>query len=126
MTATAPTPSILVSYIDEPVALVNARHVTFLGPAAELPAGHPRLRLLIYMARYAQLVACRERPGPYTDADAERFARAALIEPAELRAHRRESDQDLAQRFRLPVEQIPPARGELLPTTPPRWRPRGR
>jgi hypothetical protein len=108
-----PKPSILVTYENEPVALVNARHVSFLPPASDLPGGHRRLRLFIYMARYAQLIASGDRPEPYADADAERFARAALIDPGELRAHRGESDESLVDRFRLPIEQIRHARREL-------------
>jgi hypothetical protein len=122
---TDPKPSILVTYDNEPVALVNARHVNFLSPESDLPAGHPRLRLFIYMARYAQLIASGERPGPYSDTDAERFARAALIDPHELRAHRGESDDQLAKRFKLPVEQIGAARQNILVETPPRRRPHG-
>jgi hypothetical protein len=118
-----PTPSILVTYNDQPAALVNARHVTFV--CAELPAGHPRLRMLIYMARYAQLIASGERSGPYTDADAERFARAALIDQNQLRAHCHESDQQLAARFNLPIEQIPAARRDLAQPRGPDGRPGG-
>jgi len=110
---TLPPPSILVSQSDEPVALVNARHVSFLPTVSDLPANHPRLRLVLYMARYAQLIASGEHPGPYTDPDAERFARAALIDPSALRAHRRESDHQLAQRFQPPVEQVGHARQDL-------------
>jgi hypothetical protein len=123
MTEREPTPSILVSYDNQPAALVNARHVTFV--CDELPAGHPRLRMLIYMARYAQLIADGERPGPYSDEDAQRFARAALIDAAQLRAHRDESDEQLAARFNLPLEQIPAARRDLATAGGPRGMPSG-
>jgi len=73
-------PSILVTYHDRPIALVNARHTTLLGPAAEPPTSNPRLRLHLYMAHYAQLIARAELPGPYRDHDAERYAQAALGE----------------------------------------------
>ncbi len=123
MTPREPTPSILVTYNDESAALVNARHVTFV--CAELPAGHPRLRMLIYMARYAQLIASGERSGPYTDADAERFARGALVSPDEPRRHWHESDEQLAARFGLPLEQIPAARQDLTQLREPDRRPGG-
>lgn len=125
MTTREPTPSILISYDGEPVALVNARLVTFIGSSTDLPDGSPLLRMLLYMARYAQLVATGERLGPYTDEDAERFARAALIDPVQLRAHRDETNNQLAARFKLPVEQIPAARCELISATRPSSRPHG-
>jgi hypothetical protein len=106
--------NILVTYNHEPVALVNARRATLLGPVAELPAGHPQLRLTVYMAIYAQLIASGQRRGPYDDQDAQRFARDALIDPHELARDEHQTDQRLAQRFRVPVEQIAAARAELL------------
>ncbi len=56
--------NILVTYNHQPIALVNARRATLLGPIADLPAGHPLLRLTIYMASYAHLIASGQHPGP--------------------------------------------------------------
>ena len=73
-------PSILVTHHHRPIALVNARHTTLLGPLRDPAVANPQLRLHLYMAHYAQLVARDELPGPYRDEDAERFAQAALEE----------------------------------------------
>jgi hypothetical protein len=70
--------SILVTHQRQQIALVNARHTTLLGPAAQLPAGHARLRHLMHMTHYAQLIARGQLPGHYRDEDAEQFARQAL------------------------------------------------
>jgi hypothetical protein len=109
-----PDGTILVTYENEPVALASAHRIEFLPAATELRPGHPRLRLFMYMVRYAELVARGERPRPYADADAERFARRALIDPEALAAHGDENDQELADRFTLPVEQLAKARWELV------------
>ncbi len=106
------TTSILIIYQDEPVALVNRRHRTLVGHAAELPAGHPLVRAAVWMALYAHLVIMRRLPGPYTDTDAQRFACAALIGPHELAQHADHEDQWFATRFCVPTEQIRPAREE--------------
>jgi hypothetical protein len=49
----------------------------------QLPAGDPLLTFVLYMCAYARDVHTGELPGPYTDHDARRFARAALV-PEEL------------------------------------------
>jgi hypothetical protein len=46
-----------------------------------LPTGHPRKCHVCFMALYARDILTGELPGPYTDSDAERFARLALDEP---------------------------------------------
>jgi hypothetical protein len=109
-----PPATILVAYENEPVARVSAESVEFLPATRRLAPGEPRLRLVLYMVRYAELVARGERPPPYDDKDAERFARRALIDATELAAHCGDGDQQLAERFRLPAEQLAQARRELL------------
>jgi hypothetical protein len=104
--------SILVSYRGAPAALVGMRRLSFLGDTRHLPPGHPVVRVVAYMAYYAQLILGEQLPGPYTDPDAERFARYALIDAGELRRGRNASDDDLASRFGVPVEQIVVARSE--------------
>ena len=60
------------------------RERIFLADALERrPPGDPELTFVLYMCAYAGDVARGELPGPYTDADAGRYARACLI-PAEL------------------------------------------
>jgi hypothetical protein len=113
MTASTPRPSILVTYDGEPVALVNPRHTTLLGQAANLPPNHPLLRMTIAMATYAKLVARNDLPGHYTDPDAEHYARTALIDPQDLRQHAHETDEKLSHRLQVPVRQISLARAEI-------------
>jgi hypothetical protein len=43
---------------------------------------------------------------PYSDADAERFARLALIDPAIIKRHPHASDAQLAQLLRVPLDQL--------------------
>lgn len=73
-------PSILVTHERQPIALVNARHTTLVGPAAQPREANPRLALHLHIVHYAQLVARGDLPGAYRDCDAERFAREALCE----------------------------------------------
>lgn len=112
--------NILVTYNHRPIALVNARRATLLGPIAELPAGHPQLRLTVYMAIYAHVIASGHRRGPYNDQDAQRFARDALIDQHELLERADQTDEHLAEHFRVPIDQIPLARAEARDrATPP-------
>jgi hypothetical protein len=108
--------NILVTYNHQPVALVNARRATLLGPVAELPPGHPQLRLTVYMAIYAHLIACGQHAATYNDQDAQRFARHALIDQHELLERASQADENLAEHFRVPLDQITAARAELCAT----------
>jgi len=105
--------SILIQYQGAPAALVNARHLSFLGDVRHLPPADPVVKVVAQMAYYAQLVLSGQMHGPYTDADAERFARLALIDEHELTQRRGESDTDLAVYFGVPVDQLARARHEL-------------
>jgi hypothetical protein len=107
-----PPSSILIMYAGEPAALVGQRRFSFLGELRHLPPGDPTVRMVAYMAYYAQLILGGELPGPYADIDAERFARLALLDPGAFAAYAGESDALLAARFRIPVEQIAVARVE--------------
>ncbi len=78
MTTPTMRPSILVSYGGRPVALVNPRHTTLVGRVEHLPPGHWLLRMATAMSQYAELIATNRLPGPYTDGDAEEFARKTL------------------------------------------------
>jgi hypothetical protein len=105
--------AILVSYQGAPAALVGTGRHSFLGDVRNLPLGHPVVRTVAHMALYAQLVLTGEMPEPYTDRDAERFARYAMIDAVQLDRLAGESKQRLAARFRVPREQIEHARKEL-------------
>jgi hypothetical protein len=63
-------PSILVMHDGEPVALVNAQHLTLVGAGRRLGSEDPRLRQVLRMAAYAQRIAQEKLPGPYSNADA--------------------------------------------------------
>jgi hypothetical protein len=104
--------TILVSYDGAPAALVGVRRFSFLGAVRHLPPGHPVVRVVAYMAYYAQLVLSGDM-GDYSDRDAELFARSALIDYEHLASRVGESDKSLATHFRIPVEQITKAREEL-------------
>ena len=104
--------TILVTYEGAPAALVGVRRFSFLGDVGHLPPGHPVVRVVAYMAYYAQLVLSGDL-GDYTDRDAEVFARSALIDYEQLDLRSTESDESLAAHFRIPIEQIARAREEL-------------
>jgi len=107
------TSSVLVQYRGTPVALVGARHLSFLGDVRHLPPRHPVVRIVAHMAYYAQLVLGGEMPGPYTDKDAEQFARYALIDEEDLGRRAGESDSALAAHFRVPHDEVARARRDL-------------
>jgi hypothetical protein len=104
--------SILVTYRGAPAALVGIRQFSFLGDVRHLPPGHPAVRMVTHKAYYAQLVLAGKMPGDYTDEDAERFARLALIDPDELERRRHHSDAALASRFGVPTDAVVHAREE--------------
>jgi len=104
--------TILVTYDGAPAALVSMRRFSFLGGVRHLPPGHPVVRVVSYMAYYAQLVLSGDM-SDYSDRDAELFARSALIDYDQLAARSDETDEALASGFRIPVEQIAKAREEL-------------
>lgn len=105
---------VAIEYRGELVALASPRRFHIVSPRLiTRPAGDPELRFVAYMcACYAQ-VAAGDLPGPFTNTLAERWARAALIDSDALRANAGVSAVDLAQRWRVPVEQIHLARAEL-------------
>jgi hypothetical protein len=104
--------SILVTYDRAPAALVGVRRFSFLGEVRHLPPGHPVVRVVAYMAYYAQLVLADDMCD-YSDRDAELFARSALIDYEQLAIRPGASAESLATRFRVPVDQIAKAREEL-------------
>ncbi len=81
----------------------------------ELPPAHPTRRLVFYMCHYARLGLEDQVPGPYTDDQARRFARLALLsdQPDDLQPRAGEDDQEVAARVGLPVAELQPAREDL-------------
>jgi hypothetical protein len=72
--------TITVSHRGRLVALAAPRRFWLAADIEALPDGHPRKRFVAFMVLYARDVLTGQLPGPYNDADAERFARLALME----------------------------------------------
>ena len=104
--------SILVTYEGTPAALVGVRRFSFLGEVRHRQPGDPVVRIVTYMAYYAQLVLSGDM-GDYSDRDAELFARSALIDYEQLAERSSDSEELLAAEFRIPIEQVTKAREEL-------------
>jgi len=104
---------ILILYDGAPAALVGLTRFSYVGELRRLPPANPLVRVVTHMGYYAQLVLAGRMPVAYTDEDAERFARSALIDPDELARRLAASDDLLASHFRVPPEQIERARQEL-------------
>jgi hypothetical protein len=98
----------MISYAGELAAFAGRNRIVYVGELADLEPTDPRRRFVHAMGVYAAHVASGELDGPYTDADAELFARTLLI-PDELRDADLD-DQALADELGVPVEQVAAAR----------------
>lgn len=96
----------LITYNDDLVAIVSRRRVHFLPLVDELDQSAPLRRFIYLMAHYAHDVDVGELPGPYTTEAAELYARTVLIDDDELDARTGDTDEDLAEHFAVPLEQI--------------------
>ena len=105
----------LIVYEGEIVASVGATRVYFVPPIDTLESGDPLLRIVSLMAAYALEVRHGSAPGPYSHAQAEVFARYALIDDDqfEMLDANGMSDELLAGHFGVPVEQIERKRQDL-------------
>jgi hypothetical protein len=75
------------------------------------PASDPERTFVIFMCAYAGDVLSGVLPGPYSDEDARRYARACLVSPELL--ERAQLDVERAARaFRVPVDEFRAARAE--------------
>jgi hypothetical protein len=72
-----------VNYRGRLVACVTARGCILCNELQRRPVGDPERTFVIFMSAYAADVLRGELPGPYTDHNARKYARAALI-PGEL------------------------------------------
>jgi hypothetical protein len=77
---TSPQP---ITYRGRLVAVAARERFFLCDELAQRPAGDPELGFVAFMCAYALDVARGELPGPYTDENARRYARACLI-PTEL------------------------------------------
>jgi hypothetical protein len=102
-----------ITYGGQLVAVVTGASVHLAPQISELPAGHPRLRLVAAMCLYSGDVDQGEVPGPYTDWAAELYARCLLIPDDEFERFAPEADEELALRFSVPIEQVGEKRRDL-------------
>lgn len=98
--------TITLSHQDRVVALAAPTRVWLAAHIEALPTGHPRKRLVAFMAFYARDILNGTLPGPYSDTDAERFARLALIDTKVIARHPHTSDVQLAKHLRVPLDQL--------------------
>ena len=106
----------LITYDDKPALLAGARTM-FLAPHIQaLPAGHPVLRFVLMLGVFERDVRAGVLPGPFTQARAELFARCALIDDDEFLARfaAGATDEQLAEHFEVPPEQIRAKHHDLL------------
>jgi hypothetical protein len=70
--------TITLSYQGQTVGLAARARFWLAAHIEALPAGHADKRHVCFMALYARDVLTGQLPGPYSDDDADRFARLAL------------------------------------------------
>jgi hypothetical protein len=95
-----------VSYQGELVAVATPTRVYLAPEVSARPPGDPRLRFVAALCLYGRDIESGELPGPYDEAEAELYARTLLIPDEEFDRYRHECDEELAERLRMPVEQI--------------------
>lgn len=105
-----------ITYRTRPVAIASAQRFWLTDEIDALPTGDALKTWACFMCLYARDVLSGVLPGPYTDTDAELFARAALIPDHAFQRLRRLPDEQLAVHFNVPLEQIAEQR---LPTNHP-------
>ena len=74
--------TITLSYQGETVALAAHARFWLAAHIEALPVGHRDKRHVCFMALYARDVLTGELPGPYSDEDADRFARSLEPDPS--------------------------------------------
>jgi hypothetical protein len=110
----------LISYHGRPVALVAPERVHVLAPwLAYAPAGDPDARFVLFMCVFARLVQRGRLPCAFSTADAECWARSALIDDDELIAHPRRPAREHAHRAGVPTDQVAIRLRELSLPNPP-------
>jgi hypothetical protein len=67
--------TITITHDGRTVALAGRERFWLVAHIQALPDGHPRRRHVCFMAVYARDVLTGDMPGPYTDSDADHFAR---------------------------------------------------
>ena len=95
-----------ITYRTRPVAIAAAERFWLTDEIDALPTANPLKTWACFMCLYARDVLTGVLPGPYSDADAELFARAALIPDNAFQRLRGLPDERLAVHFNVPLEQI--------------------
>lgn len=103
----------VISYGGRPAAFAGPRRVTFAPWIAAREAGHPELRMVVYMCFYSRELREGRLAGSYGDEAARLFARYALMDDDEFLAAAGEGDEALAQRFGAPVGEVVAKRQDL-------------
>lgn len=67
--------TITITYDGRTVALAGRERFRLAADIQALPDHHPRRRHVCFMAAYARDILTADMPGPYTDTDADHFAR---------------------------------------------------
>jgi hypothetical protein len=110
-----------IRYRGRLVAGVDAEQAVLMPEIAALERDHPRRVFVAFMCAYAFDVTAGTLPGPYTDEDAELFARCALMPDSDFDRVQAESEATLAEAFNVPLEQVMLKRDDLLRHPPRRW-----
>lgn len=105
-----------ISYRGRVVAAATRDRFFLTEELDDRPIDDPERTFVIFMAVYAGDVLSGRLPGPYTDKDARRYARAALI-PAELLERDPRTLGHASHALRVPVDELYAARAEHLART---------
>lgn len=95
-----------ISYRAELVALTTRARVYLAPDVAALPAGAPKLRFVAALCLYGRDIDRADISGPYCSDDAELYARCLLVPDEEFKLRIAERDEQLAEYFQVPIEQI--------------------
>jgi len=102
-----------ITYRGQTVAAATVRGLFLCPRLASRPIDDPERTFVIYMGVYAADVLRGELPGPYSDEQARRYARVALI-PGELLEHDLCHLEDTARALHVSVSELRQARAESV------------
>ena len=100
------TDMLAITYQQQPVALAGRDRFWLIEPVLSLPDGHPTKRLVLFMTAYARDIITGHLDGPFTSQRAELYARIALMPALQFTRLADRSDDNLADHFGAPVEQV--------------------
>lgn len=102
-----------ISYRGQIVALATRTRVYLAPEVSALPRGDSKLRFVAALCLYSRDIDTGEVTGPYRSEEAELYARCLLLPDEELKLYLHEPDERLAERFRVPLEQVVARRPDL-------------